>query len=480
MARDGAGNYNLPSGNPVVTNTIISSSGWANPTLSDIAAALTQSLSRDGQTTPTADLTMGNFKLRNLAAAIARTDAVNAAQVQDSTITTLASITGTDTITASTAPAITVYTAGQQFSFLTAGVNSTNAVTLNINALGAKAVLKQGVSVPVQLSPGDLQNAQVAIVRYDGTQFILVSPPAPTVSAGLVNKVINGNFDVWQRGTSFTNAASAAAAYGPDCWQIYRISFATGYTASQDSTNVPANSRYALKVQRTNGDTNTQTINVSSSFETGDVIRWVGKTLTLSWSAFGNGAFNGATLTASAFFGTGTDGNLATGFTGAFGTVSTTQTLTGSYARGTLTFKVPATATQFGIGLSVAPSGTAGAADYIELAQIKLNEGASELPLEIRNYATEFGLCTRHYQVLNQPKWFGYGNASGTLGGAISFSQMRAAPTVTFLGTPVYSNASGLSVDSVFSNVMNLFATVTAAGNAFWAAGGSIALNASM
>lgn len=65
--RNGAGTYVLPAGNPVVTNTTISST-WANNTLSDIAGALTQSLSKDGQTVPTANLPMGGFKLINLAA----------------------------------------------------------------------------------------------------------------------------------------------------------------------------------------------------------------------------------------------------------------------------------------------------------------------------------------------------------------------------------------------------------------------------
>lgn len=168
MPRDGSGNYTLPSGNPVVTNTIISSSGWANPTLSDLASALTQSLSRDGQTTPTADLTMGNFKLRNLAAALARTDAVNAGQVQDGGLTFLGTASGTDTITATSAPAITAYVAGQRFAFISAGANTTNAVTLNINAIGAKNVTKNGTTA---LAPGDIPAGAVMTVVYDGTQF---------------------------------------------------------------------------------------------------------------------------------------------------------------------------------------------------------------------------------------------------------------------------------------------------------------------
>lgn len=50
MPRDINGVYTLPAGNPVVTGTTISST-WGNTTLSDIATALTQSLSVDGSVT---------------------------------------------------------------------------------------------------------------------------------------------------------------------------------------------------------------------------------------------------------------------------------------------------------------------------------------------------------------------------------------------------------------------------------------------
>lgn len=61
MPRNGSGAYSLPAGNPVVTGTTISSTVH-NATMSDIATALTNSLSKDGQTVPTANLPMGGFK----------------------------------------------------------------------------------------------------------------------------------------------------------------------------------------------------------------------------------------------------------------------------------------------------------------------------------------------------------------------------------------------------------------------------------
>lgn len=48
MPRNSSGNYTLPAGNPVVPNTLIETT-WANPTMSDIASSITDSLDRYGR-----------------------------------------------------------------------------------------------------------------------------------------------------------------------------------------------------------------------------------------------------------------------------------------------------------------------------------------------------------------------------------------------------------------------------------------------
>lgn len=57
--RNGTGTYNLPAGNPVITGTVIDSV-WANTTLSDIAAELTNSIAADGQTPMVAPLRLAS------------------------------------------------------------------------------------------------------------------------------------------------------------------------------------------------------------------------------------------------------------------------------------------------------------------------------------------------------------------------------------------------------------------------------------
>ena len=170
MPRNGSGTYTLPAGNPVVTGTTISST-WANNTLSDIGTSLTNSIAKDGQTTPTANLPMGGFKHTSVAVAAATTDYARADQVQNGSLVYLTSVSGADTITATAAISLASYATGQKFHFVSAGAN-TGAVTLNVNGIGAKAVTKNGTTA---LVAGEIASGAACEVIYDGTQFQLVS-----------------------------------------------------------------------------------------------------------------------------------------------------------------------------------------------------------------------------------------------------------------------------------------------------------------
>ena len=75
MPFNGSGTYSLPAGNPVVTGTTISST-TTNNTNNDIAAALSNCITRDGQSTPSANLPMNSKKLTGLAAGTTAGDSV--------------------------------------------------------------------------------------------------------------------------------------------------------------------------------------------------------------------------------------------------------------------------------------------------------------------------------------------------------------------------------------------------------------------
>ena len=86
MSRNGSGTYTLPAGNPVVTGTTIAST-WANNTMTDLAAALTDSVAADGQTPMTGSLDLNTHKIVNLVAGTASGDAIEFAQFKTPTFT---------------------------------------------------------------------------------------------------------------------------------------------------------------------------------------------------------------------------------------------------------------------------------------------------------------------------------------------------------------------------------------------------------
>ncbi len=81
MPFNGAGVFTpLTPEYPAVSGEVIFADDW-NAILEDLSAGLSIAMTTDGQSTPTADLTMGGFKLTNLGAGVLANDAVRYVQV---------------------------------------------------------------------------------------------------------------------------------------------------------------------------------------------------------------------------------------------------------------------------------------------------------------------------------------------------------------------------------------------------------------
>jgi hypothetical protein len=188
MSRDASGNFTLAAGNPVIPATVIAT-GWANPTLADIAAGLTDSLSRSGKGGMGAELSMGGFRITALAAAILATDAPQATQVRDNSFSWLNPVfsgaggndyTGTSLV-------VTAPVNGTTYLFLADRTN-TGAMTLSVNG---------GTSWPVQVHgspcpPGLVQAGAVVQVAWVTNTWRLVSISAGN---GTINSVQSDNTD---------------------------------------------------------------------------------------------------------------------------------------------------------------------------------------------------------------------------------------------------------------------------------------------
>ena len=192
MAYNGSGTFLInTAGQPVVSGTVISSTAF-NALTADLATGLSTAITKDGQTTVTANIPMSTYKFTGLGVGSAATDSANLSQVQSTVTKLLNSVSGADTITATASPTLAAYAAGQMFYFVAAGDNTTS-VTLNIDSLGAKAVTRDG---SVALAAADIKSGEVVVVVYDGTRFQVVSQLNSAGDATFANVSITSALNV--------------------------------------------------------------------------------------------------------------------------------------------------------------------------------------------------------------------------------------------------------------------------------------------
>lgn len=138
-------------------------------------------LNRDGSAAMSADLPMGSHKITGLAAGVAATDALNITQAQDSGYNYIAAGGSANAITAAFSPAYTAYTAGQIYRVKTASPNTAQAVTIDVNGLGAKTIVRSDGS---PLMVGDIRSGAIIELMYDGTNMQLLVPAAGLWNTG--------------------------------------------------------------------------------------------------------------------------------------------------------------------------------------------------------------------------------------------------------------------------------------------------------
>ena len=371
-------------------------------------------------------------------------------------------------------------TTGTTITGLTALVANDIATVISPSSFNvANAIPKSTVT-----AKGDLLAATGAstvtnlAVGADGTTLVADSSTstglrytAVTVQA---NPVLNSAFQVWQRGTSIS-AAATTFPYTADRWQLQvranQASTVARY-ATSDTTNLP-NIQYGCRVQRNSGQTGTQTIYFANTFETINSIPFVGKTITFSFYARAGANYSATSniLISDIETGTGTDQNFSS-FTGQ---VDTTQnnTLTTTWQRFTQTYTVPTTVTQIAPQFWFNPTGTAGAADYFEITGVQLDIGSVALPF--RTYAGtlqgEFAACQRYYQFIGGtasgfPIVGSYTTTATTNRYPIRFPvEMRITPTITKNGTWTVANTAQPGVDMSNTQGFSFSSIGTATGN---------------
>ena len=300
------------------------------------------------------------------------------------------------------------------------------------------------------------------------------------------NKIINGDFGVWQRGTSFT-PASTVTTYSADRFGSTRDGSGATVTVSQQAftpgtapvTGYEAQYfwRYAQTVAGTGG---TYTNILETHLE--DVKLLSGQTATFSFWAKAD-ASRTATIYWNQIFGTG---GSSTVYTNA-GSVNLTTT----WARYSVTFAVPSMSGKtIGTSSWAGPSIQLGAntVQTIDVWGVQLEAGSVATPFTTASGTVqgELSLCQRYYWRATSVgsssayQHFGMGQAYSSSAAKVPIFlpvSMRTAPSISFTGNlgllnsnnTAVNNASVVTADGVSANIAGTYWTGSSglsAGNA--------------
>jgi hypothetical protein len=314
----------------------------------------------------------------------------------------------------------------------------------------------------------DANTASAIVARSAAGNFNITSINNGPL-AGMRNAIINGNFDHWQRGTSFTNSE-----YGADRWFNNRLG--TTHTVTRQAftlgqTDVPGEPTYFYRAV------------VSSVAGAGnysfliqfieDVRTFAGQQVTISFWAKADATKNIAVELVQGF---GSGGSPSA----AVNSIGTTKVSIGTtFQKVTVTATVPSisgktlgTNTNSSLGLFIwfdAGSNFNSRTDSLgqqsgtfEIAQVQLEPGPVVTPFERRPIGTELALCQRYYDTQGMVfRGADFANVYPQMGWHV---EMRSTPTVTLsTGTAVVNATSkGIYQNGAHSGGAPIFLTVNA------------------
>ena len=143
LSFNGTGTFNInTAGQPVVTGTVISSATF-NLLTADLGTGLSTCLTKDGQSTPTANIPMGTYKLTGLGVATATGDALSFGRV--ATISTLTLTT--PLATASGGTALASFTSGGALYATSTTALTTGTLPVASGGTGAVTFTDGGVMI---------------------------------------------------------------------------------------------------------------------------------------------------------------------------------------------------------------------------------------------------------------------------------------------------------------------------------------------
>ena len=238
-----------------------------------------------------------------------------------------------------------------------------------------------------------------------GTQLLKSNTLKETcelVGSGRRNLLINGGFDVWQRGTTFTTPSAPYCA--ADRWNIYRASSSITTTTRQSFTlgqqEVPGNPKYFMRVDNT-PDADGTWIEIVQHVE--DVTQFSDKWVTLSfWMRSNKPQENNEDYWGFYYnFGTGgsPSGSMMAGITPHFDIYTQWSYYEFPVYLPDIQNKTLGTdgVNTSSMKIHLLRQNAVAADTYYDIANVQLEFGRGATPFEKRSYGEELALCQRYY-----------------------------------------------------------------------------------
>lgn len=326
-----------------------------------------------------------------------------------------------------------------------------------------------------------IQNSGTTAISVSAAgQSTFSSPVSQPGGFSFRNKIINGNFDFWQRGTSQTTSGYGSA----DRWRALNVG--STKTASRQAfalgqPDVPNNPRYFIRhvVTSVAGAANY----VSMDHRIEDVQTLAGKTSTLTFWGKADSTKNIA-VEIGQYFGSGGPPNPSDYVTVDARLIS----LASVWTKYTITVPIPSMLNKVigtdnrddlrvvfwfdaGSDHSARSASLGQQSGTFDIAQVQLEEGSGATPFEIRPMGLESSLCLRYYQESLGMMTLFRTTASGNFGGAYSdvrlIQEMRVTPVLT-LYTTTAKTTQGILVNGTTASTAYTIGNSTRIGFGLW------------
>lgn len=348
------------------------------------------------------------------------------------------------------------------------------------SASTATAATLVSATAPTSTTSGDLwwntNDGSFYVNYYDGNSYQWVEGRAPVTAAGYMspNYLINGAFDIWQRGTSFTSAVNA---YTADRWYFTKYVAAKSSTVTKETTTVPSGTGASLKLAITDaGDTS---VGIMQFIETANAEKLAGKTVTFSAQIKSETVSQEVQLVVR--YTTTVDAGWGATWTVAGSSLHTA--LAASYQRFSLTTDIPSNAKS--VRVEARKTGTTVGGEVLYFANLQLEEGsaATAFRRNANSIQGELAACERYYQVMGKAAmtWNTGVRQTGVGAGDLYYGQvlrtvMRAAPT---LAVNTLTPTSYLNVNST-ADTVGFIVSGSYAGGSVYHIGGVAGLTAEL